>query len=961
MASDRPAAIVDYPYVVVDSARGIDTHIELTHFGEPVGVNVQCYYENAAGHCDNAVQSCRGSEDCPGGSCVPSWSTIGFTLRLTPGQPIGWRASQGLAALPLPLNGNEGSIPPLPDDPFIGALRCIALDDAGAPTDRNVLQGAATLEQYQPAIVTPPEPATLDVARYSAVGIPAIVGANNGDTMLVLGGPQAEYSGCPSVTILNHFNDGAPDPTSPSSSVFTDLVLQPCSVSLQAQGPGQATLEVLSFNEFEQPFSTSVQVGAQWAGRLATLSPIFSFGVQGTLTGQTRLLAMDTGVLALAIERHTDPNNPARIMSAAFNPQHTGTRAGADMISVGPAACGNGLVELGEQCDDGNTTSGDGCSAVCQIESGWTCTGRPSACTGPSNHACATSGECVTGFCVDGVCCDTACGGGASNDCQACSVAAGGTVDGTCAPSTGNVCNDGKACTQTDTCQNGTCSGAPVVCVALDQCHVAGTCNSGTGTCSDPSAPPGTPCVADANACTTDQCNGTGTCVAINNTLPCNDGDPCTINDVCGGGTCQGTPSGDTDGDGICNALDNCPGKSNKTQADSDGDGVGDACDNCPATFNPDQRDSDQDGKGDVCDPCPAIQNNTTCNKTQSGGTSVDSGGGTLSTPDGKITVTVPPGALSQPTSIAITRITSNGTAQFKVGDTHALLYADLTPAGQPFSPPATVTFAWDDADDNGIVDTTTIQEKNLQIWRDGVLFAGPCSNASYQQPACATACNGQRCCCDMAANTWTLDLTHFSQYVVGDGPAMLIPGGGSKATDCIVEFDVVAPGSSLASNGFPNATRTCTDGDPACDLDGAVNGSCTFAVSACVNVTDPRLIDKTGTVMCAASDVASVSVNNPKPDNADAVKAAAGTALRNLFTGLAASTIGGGHQEVVSYSPPVATADRCSSAAQVVVPRDGKKSRSLALSFTARTTPPVGKRMGRADTDMLTLKCAAP
>jgi hypothetical protein len=188
----------------------------------------------------------------------------------------------------------------------------------------------------------------------------------------------------------------------------------------------------------------------------------------------------------------------------------------------------------------------------------------------------------------------------------------------------------------------------------------------------------------------------------------------------------------------------------------------------------------------------------------------------------------------------------------------------------------------------------------------------------------------------------------------------MLIPGGGSKATDCIVEFDVVAPGSSLASNGFPNATRTCTDGDPACDLDGAVNGSCTFAVSACVNVTDPRLTDRTGTVMCTASDVASVSINNPKPDNDDGAKAAVGTALRDLFAGLAASTVGGGRQEVVSYSTPVATADLCSGAT-VVVPRNGKKSRSLALSFTARTTPPAGKPTGRADTDTLTLKCVAP
>lgn len=33
-----------------------------------------------------------------------------------------------------------------------------------------------------------------------------------------------------------------------------------------------------------------------------------------------------------------------------------------------PPLCGNSVIEQGEQCDDGNTTSGDGCSATCQIE-----------------------------------------------------------------------------------------------------------------------------------------------------------------------------------------------------------------------------------------------------------------------------------------------------------------------------------------------------------------------------------------------------------------------------------------------------------------------------------------------------------------------------------------------------------------------------------------------------------------
>lgn len=46
-----------------------------------------------------------------------------------------------------------------------------------------------------------------------------------------------------------------------------------------------------------------------------------------------------------------------------------------DVCIVGVAAnapntCGNGIVEGGEQCDDGNVTDGDGCSATCQTEGG---------------------------------------------------------------------------------------------------------------------------------------------------------------------------------------------------------------------------------------------------------------------------------------------------------------------------------------------------------------------------------------------------------------------------------------------------------------------------------------------------------------------------------------------------------------------------------------------------------------
>ncbi len=66
----------------------------------------------------------------------------------------------------------------------------------------------------------------------------------------------------------------------------------------------------------------------------------------------------------------------------------------------------------------------------------------------------------------------------------------------------------------------------------------------------------------------------------------------------------------DSDGDGACDDVDNCPVSANPGQEDGDGDGIGDLCDNCPLTANTDQLDTDGDGIGDTCDNCTATANN---------------------------------------------------------------------------------------------------------------------------------------------------------------------------------------------------------------------------------------------------------------------------------------------------------------------------------------------------------------
>lgn len=69
----------------------------------------------------------------------------------------------------------------------------------------------------------------------------------------------------------------------------------------------------------------------------------------------------------------------------------------------------------------------------------------------------------------------------------------------------------------------------------------------------------------------------------------------------------------DSDGDGVCDDVDNCPGVGDPFQGDTDGDGFGDPCDNCPTVANPGQYDWDLDGAGNLCDQCPGIDDFTDC------------------------------------------------------------------------------------------------------------------------------------------------------------------------------------------------------------------------------------------------------------------------------------------------------------------------------------------------------------
>ena len=62
--------------------------------------------------------------------------------------------------------------------------------------------------------------------------------------------------------------------------------------------------------------------------------------------------------------------------------------------------------------------------------------------------------------------------------------------------------------------------------------------------------------------------------------------------------------------------------------------------------------------------------------------------------------------------------------------------------------------------------------------------------------------------------------------------------GGGSRRTDCLLEWDVAGSPHVQTS---PRLSFTCRDNDPSCDQDSTA-GQCTFQLTTCVNVADQRL-----------------------------------------------------------------------------------------------------------------------
>ncbi len=452
-------------------------------------------------HVNNNSTSCDGNpcsdpDQCVNGTCVPGPNPCNDNNACTTDL-----CGQGGGCSYVPVDCNDNN--PCTDDFCIPATGCGHSNNTAACTDNNpctigdacsggvCVPGSGALpavvqfcssaaitinDSASPPTLATPYPATITVSGLNSYLCSATVNLNGfshtfpSDTDVLL-----DHQPGPTAIIMSDCGDGTP--VSNVNLTLSDAAATPIPATIVS-------------GTYKPTNLTDTFGGDAWPAPAPAAGPGSALS---TFTGR-------------------NPNGPWNLFVVDDFNGDSGSFAGGWCVNI-VAVC-----TADADCNDNNVCTTDAC-----VNNSCTHTNNTNTCD--DNNACTANDTCANGVCVGGPPppCDD------NNACTAnqCNPTTGlcenppivcndnnSCTDDTCNPSTGcvytpndnNTCSDNSLCTSPDVCQNGVCVGQnPVV------------------------------CAPDANPCTTEACNpATGLCESNNNTNACDDGDACTLGDVCG-------------------------------------------------------------------------------------------------------------------------------------------------------------------------------------------------------------------------------------------------------------------------------------------------------------------------------------------------------------------------------------------------------------------------------------------
>jgi formylglycine-generating enzyme required for sulfatase activity len=229
-------------------------------------------------------------------------------------------------------------------------------------------------------------------------------------------------------------------------------------------------------------------------------------------------------------------------------PDTTGCQDGDGCTLGDTCAAGTCVGGGAADCDDANPCTDDSCNPATGL-----CAHTPNSATCDDQNACTAGDQCAAGICagIAPLDCDD------QNPCTTdqCAAASGCSNTPNALP-----CDDSNACTVGDACAGGVCAPGSAICACQtdtdceagddqDLCNGVRTCVLGACV-TDPATV--VVCEPSADPCVVNLCDPAGgkcaTGLAQAGTA-CDDGDDCTVSDICLGGICTaGGPVGCNDG-----------------------------------------------------------------------------------------------------------------------------------------------------------------------------------------------------------------------------------------------------------------------------------------------------------------------------------------------------------------------------------------------------------------------------